>query len=380
MSVLNTMLSDLERRGQRPALSLAPREEAVAAASKPAQVPLESTRRKLPARLPALLAAAVAAAATLWLWPRHATAPAFAPDGTSAGRPANHAAPALANAGVPAPLAPLPAAAVVSQPPASAAFAATAGQPAEAVPGVQAGEPPSQPMHPHTLTPRARQVPVAAASQTAVAEPGTRAESAPASAAVAQSAAQSDLARAMALAARGRTSEAVQLLEAALSQRPAWNEARSTLAALQAEAGDRQQALATLLAGVAFDSDRFAPTAAQLQAELGDPIGALQTLDRVAPEARDQTYHALAGAVAQRAGQHERAVTEYGAALRFSPSNSLAWVGLGVSLQALGRDVQALAAYRAAAVGKLSADLQRFVQARIGAVQGSTQAPAADPP
>jgi tetratricopeptide (TPR) repeat protein len=183
----------------------------------------------------------------------------------------------------------------------------------------------------------------------------------------------------MALVARGRTSEAVQLLAAALSQRPAWSEARSALAALQAEAGDRQQALATLLGGVPFDPSRFAPTAAQLQAELDDPAGALQTLDRVPPEARDQTYHGLAGAVAQRAGQHELAVAEYGAALRSEPASSLAWVGLAVSLQALGRDTQALAAYRAAAGGELSADLRRFVEARISAVQASAKPPAVQP-
>ena len=184
----------------------------------------------------------------------------------------------------------------------------------------------------------------------------------------------------MALVARGRTSEAVQLLAAALSRRPAWSEARSALAALQADGGDRQQALATLLGGVAFDPSRFAPTAAQLQAELDDPAGALQTLDRVPPGARDQTYHGLAGAVAQRAGRHELAVAEYGAALRLGPSSSLAWVGLAVSLQALGRDTQALEAYRTAAGGRLSPDLRRFVEARISAVQASAQPPAAPAP
>jgi tetratricopeptide (TPR) repeat protein len=181
----------------------------------------------------------------------------------------------------------------------------------------------------------------------------------------------------MALIARGRTSEAVQLLAAALSQRPTWSEARSALAALQAEGGDRQQALATLLGGVAFDPGRFAPTAAQLQAELDDPARALQTLDRVPPEARDQAYHGLAGAVAQRAGRHELAVAEYEAALSVGPSSALAWVGLAVSQQALGRDTQALAAYRTAAGGKLSPDLRRFVEARIGALQASAQPPAA---
>jgi MSHA biogenesis protein MshN len=181
----------------------------------------------------------------------------------------------------------------------------------------------------------------------------------------------------MALVARGRATDAMQLLSAALSQRPAWNEARSALAALQAEAGDRQMALATLLGGVTFDPSHFAPTAAQLQAELNDAAGAQRTLDQVPTEGRDQAYHALAGAIAQRAGQHETAVAEYGAALRYAPSNSLAWVGLAVSLQTLGREEQALAAYQAAAGGRLSPEMRSFVQARIRWVQASVPAPAA---
>jgi tetratricopeptide (TPR) repeat protein len=213
-----------------------------------------------------------------------------------------------------------------------------------------------------------------AASGTAAAETNAGAGSEPA---VAQSAGQADLTRAMNLVARGRATEAMQLLAGGLSQRPAWHEARSALAALQAEAGDRQQALATLLGGVALDPNRFAPLAAQLQAELNDAAGALRTLDRVPTESRDQAYHALVGAIAQRAGQHETAVAEYGAALRVAPSNSLAWVGLAVSLQALGRDAQALAAYQAAAGGRLSPEMRRFVQARTSAAQASAQPAAA---
>jgi MSHA biogenesis protein MshN len=180
----------------------------------------------------------------------------------------------------------------------------------------------------------------------------------------------------MQLIARGRNREAADLLESALAQRPASNEARSALAALQAEAGDRQAALATLLGGVAFDPRRFAPMAAQLQAELGDAGGALRTLDRIPAEARDQTFHNLAAAVAQRAGQHDVAVAEYGAALRSGPTNSVAWVGLGVSLQALGRDAEALGAYRNAAAGTLGDDLRAFTQGRIRALQASPQAAA----
>jgi MSHA biogenesis protein MshN len=201
--------------------------------------------------------------------------------------------------------------------------------------------------------------------------PGLPSEARSAKAGVAHSTAQAELTRAVELVARGQTTEAARLLADALSQRPDWSDARATLAALQAEAGDRRQALATLLDGVQFDSTRFAPTAAQLQAELNDPAAALLTLDRVPPAARDQSYHALAAAIAQRAGRHQMAVAEYGAALRSAPSNAVAWVGLGVSLQALGHDAEALAAYRGAARETLSAELRRFVQLRISVLQAS---------
>jgi MSHA biogenesis protein MshN len=352
MSVLNTMLRDLEKRGELPALSLAPLEPGRAFAQGAAQPAAERPRHGLRALL-ALLLVSGAAAAALWLWQRPAPAP------VAAHNPAAQAVPA------PAALAP----------PASAPTALSAqADPASASPppAAPAAEPAAvQPIRPHARSPVARppaseraQHPKAPIQSTATAEPEP--------AAISQSAAQSELTHAMDLIGRGRSSEATQLLMLAVSKRPAWHDARSALAALQAEGGDRRQALATLLAGAALDPGRFARTAAQLQAELNDPIGALQTLEQVAPEARDESFHALAAAVAQRAGQHDRAIAEYGEALRSAPGNAVAWVGLGVSLQALGRNEQALAAYRGAAQGALSADLRRFVNSRIEALTSST--------
>jgi MSHA biogenesis protein MshN len=249
--------------------------------------------------------------------------------------------------------------AATSEPPASPAAVAVAGLNPAPPPVVETA--PTQPVHPHTPTP----------AFVLLTSPGLPSEARSAKEGVAHSTAQAELRRAIELVARGQTTEATRLLADALSQRPDWSDARATLAALQAEAGDRRQALATLLDGVQFDPTRFAPTAAQLQAELNDPAGALLALDRVPPAARDQSYHALAAAIAQRAGRHQVAVAEYGAALRSVPSNAVAWVGLGVSLQALGHDAEALAAYRGAARETLSAELRRFVQLRISALQAS---------
>jgi MSHA biogenesis protein MshN len=417
MSVLNTMLRDLERRGERLPLSLSPQangqsEAKKEVASAPPAPPLRATPSepirpaKRRVRPGILLAATAAGCAAVWLWlhpGKHqvqaplpaaanapqvappvdapsaaiAPAPAFAPAGASAGKPAEGATAAVPEqsaapvAGEPPAPAPAPAAASADKlagtapTHAFAAFGVSAGKPAAPAPtpafapvGVSAGKP-AAPMHPHSATP--------------VAKPDTAAGSDETAAAV-QSVAPSELARAIQLIGRGRNIDAADLLTSALSQRPGWNEARSTLAALQAEAGERPRALMTLLGGVPFDARRFAPMAAQLQAELGDPAGALQTLEKVPAEARDQTYHNLVAAVAQRAGNHDLAVAEYQAALRLGPTNSVAWVGLGVSLQALRRDAEALAAYRSAAAGSLGEELRTFTQARIRVLQASPQA------
>ncbi len=356
MSVLNTMLSDLERRGARSTLTLAPTEADRFAPPAAVQDPPKPRVRRVPARPAVLVAAAVATAAAVWLWP-------------SSARRATEGMPeevSSTKAGPPqvAPVAPPPAI------PDTAAASAAVAVPVAPPPTIEAA--PTQPMHPHTPTPSfALRASAGKPGDVSSTKAGLPSEARSAKEGVAQSTAQAELRRAIELVARGQTTEATRLLADALSQRPDWSDARATLAALQAEAGDRRQALATLLDGVQFDPTRFAPTAAQLQAELNDPAGALLALDRVPPTARDQSYHALAAAIAQRAGRHQMAVAEYGAALRSVPSNAVAWVGLGVSLQALGHDAEALAAYRGAARETLSAELRRFVQLRISALQAS---------
>jgi len=342
VSVLNTMLRDLERRGARPMQALPTLQAPSGEAAAPAPGQPRSGRLR---GLVVLLLAAGAAAAAFWLWPRPIASPARA----------------------------LPAASMAAAP-------ALATPPSEPVAPVAAATPhlepaPVQPMHPHPETSTLSASSAKAPKPKSDASPTTRSEVPVRSATVSPSSAQSDLTRATDLIARGRSTEAAQVLASALVNRPTWHEARFTLAALQAERDERRQALTTLLEGAALDPGRFALTAAQLQAELNDPVGALRTLEQVPQAARDEEFHALVAAIAQRAGRHELAVTEYGTVLKSAPARAVAWVGLGVSLQALGREAQALAAYRGAAQGALGVELRRFVDVRIAALQ-STATPA----
>jgi len=75
MSVLNTMLSDLERRGARSTLTLAPTEADRFAPPAALQDPPKPRVRRVPARPAVLVAAAVATAAAVWLWPSSALPP-----------------------------------------------------------------------------------------------------------------------------------------------------------------------------------------------------------------------------------------------------------------------------------------------------------------
>jgi Flp pilus assembly protein TadD len=184
-----------------------------------------------------------------------------------------------------------------------------------------------------------------------------------------------DVDRAADLIARGRATEAMELLVQVLNRQPTHAEARSSLAALLAEAGKREQALQVLLAGGEVDPGRFAIPAAQLQAEMGDLRGALQTLARVPHARRNAAYEALQAGVAQRAGDHMTAIAAYRRALAQPGADAVCLVGLAVSLEATGEPLEARNAYaRAAADAKVPADVRRYASERLAALDSQAQA------
>lgn len=177
------------------------------------------------------------------------------------------------------------------------------------------------------------------------------------------------LSQAGALIASGRNAEASDRLVQLLSAHPEHIDARQALAALQAEQGQTQQALITLLDGAVIHPTHFAPMAATVQVQLGDLQGALATLERVPPPARTAPIHALAGGIAQRLGQHERAAAAYRLALDGDAQLPSASLGLGLSLEALGQHAQALEAYQQANAQALaSPQLKQFAAERYRAL------------
>jgi len=382
MSVLIEMLHDLDRRGKSP-----PMQSSLGAALETAAGPLSAPAKRNGA-LRALLAlgAGVLAVAIGWaLWSggpaSHRAAPGAVPPEELAQRvplPAPLPAPAPAPAQAPAP-APATAegrpAAAPSAPRAAQGSALGVAPKPGAVPTPAAVSP--EPIASAALAMRAPASEAAPAKPPAQApnEADAAAEQAPVRASSNSANAMVDLARAYDLAQRGRSTEAIEILQRSVRAWPQQNDNRSALASLLSERGLRTEALAVLQDGAAIDPGRFALTAARLQTELGNPAAALQTLALVPQGQRNADYHATAAAIAQRAGRHEVAVEEFRSALAGGQKPAIWWVGLGVSLEQLGQKAEALQAYRQAqSQGDASSATTDFTGQRIAVLATPTPA------
>ncbi|MDB5814755.1 MAG: hypothetical protein JWN23_1872 [Rhodocyclales bacterium] len=85
--------------------------------------------------------------------------------------------------------------------------------------------------------------------------------------------------------------------------------------------------------------------------------------------AQNAEYRALNAAVLQRLGRFSQSSAEYRAALRLTPAAGAWWVGLGLSLEGEGKQVEARSAYLQARANTLGPDLAQFVDnklARLG--------------
>ncbi len=173
--------------------------------------------------------------------------------------------------------------------------------------------------------------------------------------------------RALASLEDGRVSEAIAGLQAALKVDPRHEPARQTLVGLLVEAKRLDEAMRQLQAGLALDPAQPAMTMllARLQIERGG--SGIETLMRSLPHAAGNgDYHAfLAGALA-REGRQREAAEHYQAALRTAPQNGVWWMGLGISLQAEKRNLEAAGAFQKALdSGTLSGELQGFVERKL---------------
>jgi len=168
---------------------------------------------------------------------------------------------------------------------------------------------------------------------------------------------------------RGQAAEARVAFEAALQIDPMHHGSRQALVGVLLDARQPALALRVLQEGLQLAPAQhgFAMTLARLQMDNGELDAGVQTLARsmeypgVSPD-----YIAFYAGLLQRQQKHAEAAAQFQRALG-QRSNVGVWLlGLGVSLEALGRGAEAQEAYRLAkASGNLSADLQSFADQKL---------------
>ena len=176
---------------------------------------------------------------------------------------------------------------------------------------------------------------------------------------------------------QGRVSEAQANLSLALESNPANQEARQTLAGLLLENKRQDEAKAILTAGLAIapEQNDFRMAIARLQVEAGDRSSALNTLEQGLGYANNNAdYQVFTATLLQSAKRHEDAVQHYMTALALRSNDAKALIGLGISLQALGKLDKAQEAFnRAQATATLSPELTLFVEQQLKQLNSRTK-------
>jgi MSHA biogenesis protein MshN len=168
---------------------------------------------------------------------------------------------------------------------------------------------------------------------------------------------------------QGRVAEAQANLALALEANPANQDARQTLAGLLLDNKRNDEARATLAAGLAIAPEQsdFRMALARLQVETGDSAGALNNLEQGLTYAKGNAdYQGFLATLLQRAERHEEAISHYMTALSINSASSSALIGMGISLQAVGRLESAQDAFmRAQTSTALSPELSLFVEQQL---------------
>lgn len=168
---------------------------------------------------------------------------------------------------------------------------------------------------------------------------------------------------------QGRVAEAQANLTQALETNQTNQEARLTLAGLLVDNKRNDEAKATLAAGLIISPEQsdFRMALARLQVEAGDHSGALNNLEQGLTYAKgNAAYQSFLATLLQRAERHEEAINHYMTALSLNDTSPISFIGLGISLQAIGKLENAQDAFtRAQTSTKLTPELSLFVEQRL---------------
>lgn len=184
--------------------------------------------------------------------------------------------------------------------------------------------------------------------------------------------------QALAYLQQGRVAEAQASLAAALDVDAANHEARQVLAGLLLDNKRLDEASVTLAEGLAIAPEQidFRIALARLQVEAGNTFGGLSTLEQGLQYAINHAdYLHFFATLLQRANRHEEAIAHYTSALSLntaSPAGAL--IGLGISLQAMGKLEQSQEAFTLVqSSSTLNPELALFVEQRIKEINQSLQ-------
>lgn len=130
--------------------------------------------------------------------------------------------------------------------------------------------------------------------------------------------------------------------------------------------GEISSAIEVLKEGFRLNHDlQLVLALGKLLAETGQSAEAIQALTQGQSAARAGD-HALMGSLLARTGQHEGAVTAFRRALALDATRGGWWLGLGVSLEALGQTDAARDAFtQARQYGQFNTDVMQFLNQRL---------------
>ena len=175
--------------------------------------------------------------------------------------------------------------------------------------------------------------------------------------------------QAISLVQQSRVPEAQNTLRQAIDTNPANHGARQLLAELLIDAGRNAEAAALLRDGLEISPGHssFSIALARLQVANGAKEEALSTMEQGLPSAgNDAEYHAFIAALLQNQGRNTEATQHYITALRSNPSMPSWLIGVGISLEAENNMNDAAAAFqRALDTGELSIEVAQFADQQL---------------
>lgn len=166
----------------------------------------------------------------------------------------------------------------------------------------------------------------------------------------------------------------IDLLNRAVMESPMHIQARGLLVKVLLAQGDSKAAKKVLSTGLKHVAGNtvFIKQYAKLLIEDGQADRALHYLKQARPDVTvEPDYYALMAAILQRQENYTEAARLYLRLVQIDPTNSIWWMGLGISYEGYGRANDALQAYkRAQRDNNLAMDVAKFIQQRIRFLKG----------